>query len=181
MDTIVALYENLSIAYYVLLNLKQGGCKAEDIGFVIEDKRQHPPKDRTFETRGITFDDDSLIQDLAELLPTVNAIHFSHKVDLVAAGPLHTMIKQTVDAALRVAVDPMPAALMAALIQLRLTDGEIDAFTEGVLDGKVLVLVNVDRSTRDRAVSITNAFLPIQINTPIRRRPQQHLEHNRAV
>lgn len=166
--SIVAVYENLSVAYFVVLNLTQRGFQRSAISLVAEDIRDRPGDPESVQSlhRARTSmpewaDYGVLTESIAGILGEITTVSLIGVGPVIAGGPVVRVLKTH---------GVESRGLSAPLKQLNLTEDEAGSISNVIQQGKVLVAVQIDAALVERAKSTMKAFAPIWIvyrdNTP---------------
>lgn len=160
--TILALYSNVVVAYYVLLNLNRAGCEAGEMGLVmLQDPLANSPTSEATEVAGrVGSEFDSVTNNLTGLLENVSTIFAPRRLRIVIAGSMLNVIRNALDTVLHADVDPLPNSLKTVLRELNVEEQDAALLAGGVQEGHVLVAVQVTDDLRKDAVTIIDAFLP---------------------
>src|SRR5262245_7118415 len=149
-----ALYNNLSLAYFVVLKLRLCGLDISDLNLVLRDFRgqRETYAPIRFLDRGTLpeWADYAVILDILNgMLAGLTTVTVPNVGPLLATGPLASALQQT---------GTDSDSLAAVLTQQGLSSSDADEFAKGIRQGETLLIVRAAPTLLESAVEIMRAF-----------------------
>lgn len=154
-----ALYENLSTAYFAVLNLRQKRFESKDISLIVRNFREQRANNAPIQFVDNTklpawADYEVIVESLTTLLMGMVTLSVPEIGPLVAAGPVTIALH---------AAEPSAEGVMAALMKIGVDEDEAEIFNGGLQKGHALVMVHADPGMVNTASTILRAFAPIRL------------------
>jgi hypothetical protein len=172
--TIVALYDDIDTARYVIQELVDSGFTNDQISLVANDAGEEYSRyfdddaSRNFDEEvdsgaGVGAGIGAIIGGLGGLVVGLGALAIPGIGPVVAAGPLATAVSALAGAGIGAVAGGVTGGLLGALVDMGVPEEQAGYYTEGVRRGGTLLVLQADEMMHDRAVEIMNRYNPVDI------------------
>lgn len=172
--TIVALYDDIDTARYVIQELVDSGFTNNQISLIANDASEEYSRyfdedtSRNFDEEvdsgaGVGAGIGAVIGGLGGLVVGLGALAIPGIGPVIAAGPLATAVSALAGAGIGAVAGGVTGGLLGALVDMGVPEEQAGYYTEGVRRGGTLLVLQADEMMHDRAVEIMNRYNPVDI------------------